>query len=286
MHLSFLCCSGRLARQIAVFRLRDMPDSIERCLDPVLTPPFYFGQIVIQKTSTGRFVLLHRDDEMLDHLQIFRSSEDAIEIAKYDDAGNYRPLKTAPNLRHGWRLELDTLEQLRRALDYFYPGRLAVFAAWKKGKLQTTPLRETLDRQSGMYRVAAKISDSQADDLVADFRGERFKSHAKDLQGNNDLLSLTRPDVISAIHEQYLAAADYALHDVIATQLARPESTRGADLSPCYTAPILGAPAVDQPGFLDDGGGDRGRWTRSSRRSATRSARSSITPSSSSASSS
>ena len=56
-----------------------------------------------------------------------------------------------------------------RALDYFYPGRMAVFAAWKNDKLQTTPLRETLDRQSGMYRVAAKISDSQADDLVADF---------------------------------------------------------------------------------------------------------------------
>ena len=44
-----------------------------------------------------------------------------------------------------------------------------MFAAWKKRKLQTTPLRETLDRQSGMYRVAAKISDSQIDDLVADF---------------------------------------------------------------------------------------------------------------------
>jgi len=146
-----------------------MPDSIERCLEAVLTASSYFGQIVIQKTSTGRFVLLHRDDEMLDQLQIFRSAEDAIEIAKYDDAGNYRPLKTAPNLRHGWRLELDTLEQLRRALDYFYPGRLAVFAASKSGKLQTTPLRETLDRQSGMYRVAAKISDSQIDDLVADF---------------------------------------------------------------------------------------------------------------------
>jgi hypothetical protein len=66
-------------------------------------------------------------------------------------------------------LELDTLEALRRALDYFYPGRLAVLAAWKKGKLQTTPLRETLDRQSGMYRVAAKISDSQIDNVVADF---------------------------------------------------------------------------------------------------------------------
>jgi len=142
-----------------------MRNSIGRVLEAAR---FCVGQIVVQK-SDGCFVLSHRDDDTLDHLQVFRSVEDAIEIAKYDDAGNYRPLKTAPNLRHGWQLELDTLEQLRRALDYFYPGRLAVFAASKSGKLQTTPLRETLDRQSGMYRVAAKISDSQIDDLVADF---------------------------------------------------------------------------------------------------------------------
>jgi sirohydrochlorin cobaltochelatase len=142
-----------------------MRNSIGRVLEAAR---FCVGQIVVQK-SGGCFVLSHRDDETLDHLQVFRSAEDAIEIAKYDDAGNYRPLKTAPNLRHGWRLELDTLEALMRALDYFYPGRLAVFAAWKNDKLQTTPLREALDRQSGMYRVAAKISDSQIDNLVADF---------------------------------------------------------------------------------------------------------------------
>jgi 5-methyltetrahydrofolate--homocysteine methyltransferase len=40
----------------------------------------------------------------------------------------------------------------------------------------------------------------------ADFRGERFRDHPKDLKGNNDLLPLTRPDVIREIHEQYLAA--------------------------------------------------------------------------------
>jgi len=135
----------------------------------MLTAPFYFGQILVRKTSTSEFVLSHRDQEAADQLKVFRNAEDAIEIAKYDDTGNYRPLKTAPNLRHGWRLELDTLEELQRALAYFYPGRLAVFNAWKKGRLQTTPLRETLDRQSGMYRVAAKISDSQIDDLVAGF---------------------------------------------------------------------------------------------------------------------
>ena len=145
-----------------------MANSIERCLEPVLSAPLYFGQILVKKT-TDRFVLSHRDDEAIDHLRMFRSAEDAIEIAKYDDAGNYRPLKTAPSLCRGWRLELDTLEDLIRALNYFYPGRLAVFAAWKRGKMQTTPLRETLERQSGMYRVAAKISDSQIDDLVADF---------------------------------------------------------------------------------------------------------------------
>ena len=39
-----------------------------------------------------------------------------------------------------------------------------------------------------------------------DFRGTRFKGHARPLKGNNDLLCLTRPDVISNIHEQYLEA--------------------------------------------------------------------------------
>jgi 5-methyltetrahydrofolate--homocysteine methyltransferase len=34
-----------------------------------------------------------------------------------------------------------------------------------------------------------------------DFRGERFKNHHKDLKGNNDLLSITRPNVIQEIHE-------------------------------------------------------------------------------------
>ena len=148
-----------------------MADPVEKLLETLCNDSrsFCIGEILVRKTSTGGFALSHRDDEAADEFKIFRSVEDAIDIAKHDDAGNYRPLKTAPNLRYGWRLELEAVEDLRRALDYFYPGRLAMFAAWKSDQLQTTPLRETLDRQSGMYRVAAKISDSQIDDLVADF---------------------------------------------------------------------------------------------------------------------
>ncbi len=145
-----------------------MPNSIERIPGVTLTAPFRCGQILIRPSSDG-FVLTHYDDELLEGLQTFRDEEDAIEIAKYDDAGHYRPLKTAPNMRHGWRLDLATAAELRCALDYFYPGRLAVFAAWKSGNLQTTSLRDTLERQSGMYRVAARISDAQIDDVVADF---------------------------------------------------------------------------------------------------------------------
>jgi sirohydrochlorin cobaltochelatase len=145
-----------------------MSGSTEDDLEALLTGSFCFGQILVRK-SGDRFVLCHRDDEPRNSLETFRNAEDAIEIAKYDDAGNYRSLKTAPNLLHGWRMEFRTSDDLKRALGHFYPGRLAVFVAWQSGQLRTTPFRETLDRQSGMYRIAAKISDAQIDDLVADF---------------------------------------------------------------------------------------------------------------------
>jgi 5-methyltetrahydrofolate--homocysteine methyltransferase len=40
----------------------------------------------------------------------------------------------------------------------------------------------------------------------ADYRGSRLRGHPKDLKGNNELLQFTRPDVITEIHEKYLAA--------------------------------------------------------------------------------
>ena len=42
--------------------------------------------------------------------------------------------------------------------------------------------------------------------VEADYRGERFKGHPKDLKGNNDMLQLSKPELITEIHEQYLAA--------------------------------------------------------------------------------
>ena len=65
----------------------------------------------------------------------------------------------------------------------------------------------------GLLRQRIAIIDGAMGTMIqryrlgeADFRDERLKDHAKDLKGNNDLLVLTRPDVISEIHSQYLAA--------------------------------------------------------------------------------
>ena len=56
-----------------------------------------------------------------------------------------------------------------------------------------------LDGAMGTMIQRFKLSEAQ-------YRGERFKDFAHDVKGNNELLSLTRPDVIADIHEGYLAA--------------------------------------------------------------------------------
>lgn len=139
---------------------------------PVQFPPdraFTFGQLLVQRSSSGGFRLGHRDDANCEKMQELNAPEEALEIAGGDDEGHYRPLKTAPNLRHGWRLEVKSAEELTRTLDFFYPGRREVLLAFQNSRLKTTPLRETLNRQSGMYRLAAAISDPELDDLIGSF---------------------------------------------------------------------------------------------------------------------
>ena len=59
----------------------------------------------------------------------------------------------------------------------------------------------------------------------AEFRGARFASHSHDLKGNNDVLVLTRPDVIAEIHAEYLAAGA----DIIETNTFNAQAVSQAD---------------------------------------------------------
>lgn len=125
------------------------------------------GQLEISR-SAGGYVVSHRDDVGRNDLKYFEVDA-AFEVAKFDDAGNYRPLKTAPTLRHGWKIVTHDANDVLRTVDAIYPGRLAILHGFESGTLKTTSLRETLHRQSGMYRVAAKISDEQIGQVVGDF---------------------------------------------------------------------------------------------------------------------
>ena len=117
----------------------------------------------------------------------------------------------------------------------------------------------------------------------AEYKGERFKDFPRDLKGNNDLLSLTQPEIIKGIHEAYLEAgsdiietntfnanffsqSDYDTQDLVyelnkeAARLAKEAAEKYTKLNPDkprYVAGALGplnktgslSPDVNDPGF-------------------------------------
>ena len=133
-----------------------------------------------------------------------------------------------------------------------------------------------LDGAMGTMIQAHKLTEE-------DFRGPRFADHGSSLQGNNDLLSLTQPEIIQSIHRAYLEAGadiietnsfnstsvalgDYQLED-LAFELnytsaelackARDEYTAQENSKPCFVAGAIGptnrtaslSPSVEDPGL-------------------------------------
>ncbi|OGV35297.1 MAG: methionine synthase [Lentisphaerae bacterium GWF2_45_14] len=116
-----------------------------------------------------------------------------------------------------------------------------------------------------------------------DFRGERFRNHSHNIKGNNDILVLTRPDIISEIHKSYFDAGadivetnsfnsnsisqkDYGLEDIVyelnfeAARIARKaadEAEKGNPGKPRFVAGSMGptnrtcsiSPDVNDPGI-------------------------------------
>lgn len=131
-----------------------------RCLDS--------GRLLIGQVLLGTdFSLRHADDAGVQDLETYRDPGAAREIARYDSGGVFRPLKTAPNLRRGWRIVTSSLDEMELALDDLYPAALGLWLSRLKGDLETTDFRQTLDRQTGMYRVTQLLKTDQARKLVA-----------------------------------------------------------------------------------------------------------------------
>lgn len=125
------------------------------------------GEVAITPLS-GMYRLCHVKDAHADgeKLTLHSQPEAAREIARCDAEGAFRPIKTAPTLISGWRLELPDLAQVRVALEFFYPAAVGMAMAAESGTLRPVPLRHLLGRQTGMYRFANGITDEQASTII------------------------------------------------------------------------------------------------------------------------
>ena len=124
------------------------------------------GEILITTQPDGTYSLCHIADRGKDDLQVHHEAHDALFIARNDASGAFRPLHSAPTLNRGWRLDLAGLDELRLALDFFYPAAIGMARALEQEKLTAVPLRDLLGRQTGMYRFVNTITDDQAHALI------------------------------------------------------------------------------------------------------------------------
>ena len=134
--------------------------------------PLNLGEISARRIADNLFTLRHWQDakpKASAPLRRYSGVTAARELARFDQKGCYRPLKGAPTLPSGWELQLDSIDALKLAIDAFYPGALASWIAWREGRITPADLRDTLMRQSGMYRVTQKLTFDQANELAGRF---------------------------------------------------------------------------------------------------------------------
>lgn len=136
------------------------------------------GEIEIQTDVSGfRFILSHWQDQETSRQTDFGGLEAhddpaaARDISTYAEDGSYRFTKGQVNLKRGWVMRLQSAEDLRLALDHFYPTALGLHLARNEGTLEVENLRDKLNRQTGMYRYARTISDAGAQQLVREVCG-------------------------------------------------------------------------------------------------------------------
>lgn len=156
-----------------------------------------------------------------------------------------------------------------------------VLASLKQPRLEDFPVFQELKKRILVLDGAMGTMIQQHRLTEADFRGERFKDSTQELKGNNDLLSITQPQIIRSIHEAYFAAgsdivetntfsstaiaqADYGLQSLVyelnyaSARLAREAADRYSTPDhPRFVAGAMGptnktlsiSPDVNDPGY-------------------------------------
>lgn len=146
-----------------------LPDHLAAALPDEMTR--LLGEVLLSKCAeTNTWLARHIRDKAADSdsLQALNTVQEIREMVKYDKDGEYRPLKTAPNMKCGWIISDPDITSFYTKVDALYPAAYATSARYFEGRLAAVPLRQTLDRQTGMYQFAKGITDQHANQIMRD----------------------------------------------------------------------------------------------------------------------
>jgi len=160
------------------------------------------GQVLIRRQERG-FELRHAADRAAE-IQTLQSL-DGGELRTWAQSaanGAFRPLKSAPNLRPGWRAVAANGESLGLLLNHLYPGAVADWFAAQSSHPPITSYRDFTARQTGMYRITTMLTDAVAGAAIracchADFCLKRrrwsVEGLAPDAPGQKSLIPCLEP---------------------------------------------------------------------------------------------
>ena len=132
------------------------------------------GQVIIRRAERG-YELRHEADRTRPAAELrLVPVIELRDLAQFTAGGAFRPLKSAPNLRTGWRTSMGSKAELEAALSHLYPGAIADWCAARQPSPPVTPFREFTERQTGMYRITAMLDDGQAAQVTSACCDRRF----------------------------------------------------------------------------------------------------------------
>ena len=125
-----------------------------------------FAQVLVRRTGPSGYSLCHIDDAVAEGLKLYESPRDARELSKLTEDGEYRPLKSSPNLCRGWLLRLEDERELAKAMNYLYPAAIGHWHLCREGRLEVTNYRQNAARQSGIYKRVQALTDEGVQDAA------------------------------------------------------------------------------------------------------------------------
>lgn len=126
-------------------------------------------QVGLNEKGERVYDVSHQSDQenALDELDVHVDPLEARYIAKYDDHGEYRPLKGATTLRSGWVYPGLRYEKLLKTVDFIYPSSIVNWFLERTDQLDVTHYREAADRHTGMFQVIDHIDSDQLETVTA-----------------------------------------------------------------------------------------------------------------------